>query len=98
MLCTPPAFVVKIDRPTGSSHAGYGTIVLANGTRIELRDDGSLSPQGVFLEKLRPSDRVQACFVENASMTGARLCIVENVATKDSFYSIGIPKGGRRPY
>lgn len=98
MICTPPAIVVKVERATGPAHYQHRRLLLASGTIIELNGDDAFSPQATFLEKLRPSDKVQACFVETAAMTGARLCIVENAATKDSFYSLGIPKGGRRPH
>jgi hypothetical protein len=98
MVCTPPAIVVKIQPATGLAHAQHGLIVLANGTRIELNGDSVPSPQATFLEKLRPKDKVVACFVESQSMSGARLCIVENADTKDSFYTLGIPKGGKSPF
>ena len=98
MICTPPAIVAKIERATGPAHYQHGLITLASGTLIELGSDGPYTPQTTFLEKLRRSDKVQACFVETAAMNGARLYIVENVETKDSFSSVGIPKGGRKPY
>jgi len=98
MLCTPPAIVVKVQPATGPAHAQHGYLTLANGTAIELNGDGPISPQGEFLQKLRPSDKIEVCFVERAAMNRGRLAIVENVETKDSFISLGILKGGKAPY
>jgi hypothetical protein len=91
MYCDAPAAVAAIRKPVDTTHAGAGSVKLANGTSLEITkpDDNE------FALRLRRTDRVQICYAPPQHFAdagpAARMAIAGIVRTGDYIFTLAYP-------
>ena len=82
MYCDAPAAVAAIRKPVDTTHAGAGSVKLANGTSLEIT-------------KPDDNDRVQICYAPPQHFAdagpAARMAIAGIVRTGDYIFTLAYP-------
>jgi hypothetical protein len=96
MYCDPPATITQVQ--PGNRNLGPGSIVvLSSGAWFEIKSPYVGDPNGLFVHKLRQSDRVQICFGPTIKWTdpdlsGFRPSIINDADSDSYIYAVACPQ------